>query len=194
MHKESIKKYLKPSTILSRRSTINNAFISALAPFDTYSEEEVRSAILDLGQDPDGELSCIYCPALAATWDHLFNRVVGGKFSGHGHRIRNLVPCCRTCNERKGGKSWRVFLEERAHQDLEARIATIDHFVSRATASIVDHAKLEGLALEELSRFEAIRAEVFQLMKEADLLAVAIRNKVAPQGSTSLAKAVAEHE
>jgi len=34
----TIKKYLRPSTIMQRKSTFANAFASALAPYDTYDK------------------------------------------------------------------------------------------------------------------------------------------------------------
>lgn len=106
----AIKKYLRPSTVMGRKSTFTNAFASALAPHDVYDVAAVAAAMRDLGQDPDGDLACVYCGREAATWDHVFNRVVKGDFSGHGHRIRNLVPCCRSCNESKGQKAWLDYL------------------------------------------------------------------------------------
>jgi len=125
----SIKKHLKPNTIRGRKSTFSNAFASALAPYDEYSEAAVAKAIEDLDQDPTEDLNCVYCGKEAATWDHVFNRVVAGEFSGYGHRIRNLVPCCRTCNERKGKKHWKTFLEHLNSADKDQRIARMERFL-----------------------------------------------------------------
>ena len=125
----SIKNYLRPSTIMGRKSTFSSAFASALAPYDTYNPAAVSEAIRDLGQDPNAELECVYCGAKAATWDHVFSRVVNGDFSGHGHRIRNLVPSCRTCNESKGKKPWREFLETRNPPDKDVRINRMERFL-----------------------------------------------------------------
>jgi hypothetical protein len=175
----SIKKYLRPSTVMGRKSTFANAFASALAPHDTYVQAEVDEAMRDLGQDPDAELQCVYCGVEAATWDHVFNRVVSGEFSGHGHRIRNLVPCCRTCNESKGQKPWREFLETRNLPDREERVRRMERFLDSADAQPIGTEAMRHKADEELTRFLEIRSQVFDLMAEADRLAAIIRQKVA---------------
>jgi HNH endonuclease len=172
----SIKRYLKASTIMSRKSTFTNAFASALAPYDAYSAEAVAGAMRDLGQDPDEELVCVYCGAPAATWDHLFNRVSGGEFSGHGHRIRNLVPCCRTCNERKGQKPWLEWLNALDPQDKELRVQRIENFLARARKELLVPSETRHHAERELKRFLEIRSQVFESMKEADALAAVIRD------------------
>ncbi len=173
----SIRKYLRPSTVLGRKSTVANAFASALAPYDVYDAAAVSQAMRDLDQDPDADLACVYCGSEAATWDHVFNRVVKGDFSGHGHRIRNLVPCCRTCNESKGQKPWREFLEARNLPDQDARVTRLERFLGSADAQPLSTDSMKERAGEELARFLEIRAQVFELMTEADRLASAIRRK-----------------
>lgn len=177
MKASSIKKYLRPSSIMGRKSTFSSAFASALAPHDIYVPGSVFAAIRDLDQDPDGELECVYCGAEAATWDHVYNRVVKGDFSGYGHRIRNLVPCCRTCNESKGQRSWREFLETRGLPDKDVRISRMERFLGNAEPQLIDTESMKHKAAEELMRFLKIRAQVFDLMAEADRLAAIIRRK-----------------
>lgn len=179
MKASSIKKYLRPATIMRKKSTFANAFASALAPYDIYDTTAVKDAIRDLEQDPDAELQCVYCEATAATWDHVYNRVVNGEFSGHGHRIRNLVPCCRTCNESKGQKLWRDFLEARNPSDKDARIRRIERFLSGADIRPTTTESMCHDADENLQRFREIRSQVFELLVEADRLAANIRIKTA---------------
>lgn len=179
MKASSIKKYLRPSTVMGRKSTFANAFASALAPHDIYVPAEVADAMRDLGQDPDAELQCVYCGAEAATWDHVFNRVIKGDFSGHGHRVRNLVPCCRTCNESKGQKPWREFFETRNPMDKEERVRRMEQFLGSTAAQPIATEEMRHKAGEELMRFLEIRSQVFELMAEADRLAAIIRQKVA---------------
>jgi hypothetical protein len=175
----SIKKYLRPSTIMGRKSTFANAFASALAPHDVYTAATVAQAMRDLEQDPEAELLCVYCGAEAATWDHVFNRVVRGDFSGHGHRVRNLVPCCRSCNESKGQKPWREFLEARNPPDKDVRAGRMERFLGNADAQPVGTEAMRHNASVELERFLEIRSQVFELMAEADRLAAIIRQKAA---------------
>jgi hypothetical protein len=173
----SIKKYLRPSKIMGRKRTFANAFASALAPHDSYTVTVVADAIRDLGQDPEADLLCVYCGELAATWDHVFNRVVKGDFSGHGHRIRNLVPCCRSCNESKGQKLWRDYLDVLDPPDKDIRIARMSKFLSTPAANPVGTEAMRHKAGAELERFLEIRSQVFDLMAEADRLAMIIRLK-----------------
>lgn len=175
----TIAKYLRPSTIVGRKSTFSNAFASALAPHDIYNLATVTEAMRDLDQDPDAELQCVYCGAQAATWDHVFNRTVKGEFSGHGHRVRNLVPCCRTCNESKGSKSWREFLDKLSPPDKDVRISRMERFLGGANAQPINTEAMRHRAGEELKQFLEIRSQVFDLMAEADRLAAIIRQKVA---------------
>ena len=177
MKYQTIKKYLRPSRIMGRKSTFTNAFASALAPHDVYNPEIVAVAMRDLGQNPESNLTCIYCGSEAATWDHLFNRVEAGYFSGHGHRIRNLVPSCRTCNEQKGKKSWRVFLDSKNPVDKDLRIKRIEKFLNATDAKPVTLDVMKQIAPDEMRRFAEIKDEVFRLMAEADDLAEVIRNK-----------------
>ncbi|WP_299960874.1 HNH endonuclease [uncultured Roseobacter sp.] len=172
----SIKKHLKPNTIRGRKSTFSNAFASALAPYDEYSEAAVAEAIDDLDQDPTEDLYCVYCGKEAATWDHVFNRVVNGEFSGYGHRIRNLVPCCRTCNERKGKKHWKTFLKLLNADDIDQRIGRMERFL-HAHSAPSDYEIIKSMAPEELNQFLQIRDQIFRLMVEADQLADSIRKK-----------------
>lgn len=177
MKASTIKKYLKPSAVIGRKSTFSNAFASALAPHDVYNEALVAEAMADLGQDIERDLVCVYCGKEAATWDHVFNRVIKGDFSGHGHRVRNLVPCCRTCNESKGKKSWRQYLEVLDPPDKDARMASMEKFLSTADALPLGTEAMRHKAGAELERFLEIRAQVFELIVEADRLAVIIRQK-----------------
>ncbi len=162
---------------MGRKSTFSNAFASALAPHDVFDSASIAAAMRDLDQDPDGELACVYCGKEAATWDHVFNRVVKGDFSGHGHHVRNLVPCCRTCNESKGQKPWRDYLETLNPPDKVVRVARMERFLSSADAQPMATETMRHKAGKELERFFEIRAQVFELMAEADRLAMIIRRK-----------------
>ena len=181
MKAASIKKYLRPSTIMGRKSTFANAFASALAPHDVYSLDAVAEAMKDLEQDPDADLLCVYCGNPAATWDHVFNRVVNGEFSGHGHRIRNLVPCCRSCNERKGQKPWREFLEINNPSDKDLRVRQMENFLGSAATLPISTAEIRRNAEAELDLFLNVRTRIFELMAEADRLAAIIRQKASDQ-------------
>ena len=99
MHYSSIRSHLKPYVIVARRkSTISHAFAAAIAPSDVYSEDQVRGAITELAMNPDEDLVCAYCGVKAQTWDHVYATVRDTHFSGFGHRLGNLLPCCLAAN------------------------------------------------------------------------------------------------
>ena len=103
MKKNRIKSHLAPYSIFQKRTTtINHAFASAIAPVEKYDEATLNAALLLLGQNPDGDLDCVYCNSNAETWDHLVGLVEKGEFRGYGHQVGNLVPCCRKCSRRQG--------------------------------------------------------------------------------------------
>ena len=117
MKKDSIKRHLSPYSIFKKRATtINHAFASALAEYEEYNESRVTDAIRALGQDPDSHLDCVYCDKPAETWDHVFGLVIAKEYSGYGHVLGNLVPCCKDCNSKKGNKNWKDFLREKPNK------------------------------------------------------------------------------
>ena len=119
MKLDSIREALRPYSILrERQTTIAHAFASAIALSDEYDSERVAQALRSLGQDPDGDLMCVYCEkAPAKTWDHVYGLVRNKQYSGFGHVLGNLVPCCMNCNESKGNRDWSQFLKTRIHEE-----------------------------------------------------------------------------
>lgn len=176
MKMDTIRKYLRPQKISSRRSTFNNAFASALALHDEYDRGTVARALVHLGQDPDKDLLCVYCDKEAATWDHLYKRVDAGEYSGHGHHIRNLVPSCRTCNERKGGKSWEEWIDILSPPNALDRKSRIQLYISES-GQRMGLAELEKAASKEMARYREIKRQVFTLLTEADEIAHRIRER-----------------
>lgn len=159
--------------VASRTTTINHAFAACIAPCDTYDDQRMRKAIVALGQNPDSDLLCVYCGREAETWDHVHATVREKKFSGHGHRIGNLLPCCKTCNSKKGNKNWRTFLTALGngptHNERAARIEA--YLTSYCTPDAVPDHLAEYVELQELRR------QVLEIFKRADELANIVRSK-----------------
>jgi hypothetical protein len=173
MHYSSIRIHLKPYVIVARRkTTVNHAFAAAIAPSDDYSASAVQEAMVVLGQDPEN-LLCVYCGSPAQTWDHVFATVKNSNFSGYGHRLGNLLPCCKPCNSAKGNKNWRRFLDQLELPGQSERAARIESYLSKYTAidSLPHHSP-------EYERFLEIKAKVLALLAEADQLAKTIRKAV----------------
>lgn len=175
MRYKDIRRFLKPySMVASRTTTISHAFAASIAPCDTFDDQTMRTALTVLGQDPDAELECAYCGARAETWDHVHATVQDKKFSGYGHRLGNLLPCCKPCNSRKGNKNWLVFLRtlpitEALRAERESRIAA--YLTKYGAKDVVpEH-------LPEYEQLQELRRQVLQLFREADELASVVRRK-----------------
>lgn len=176
MGKKSIGKHLEPYSIYKkRRTTINHAFASAIAPSETYNEARLDEALKLLGQDPTRDLNCVYCDAPADTWDHLVGLVKSRGPSGHGHQLHNLVPCCKSCNSKKGGKAWEDFLQDKEKRQL------IKLYIERCRDSAglrrTDKPSQEQKDIEE---YYKVRDEIFRLMSKADTIAAKIRGDADP--------------
>ena len=175
MRYKDIRRFLKPySMVASRTTTISHAFAASIAPCDSFDDQTVRTALVALGQDPDADLECAYCGARAETWDHVNATVRDKKFSGYGHRLGNLLPCCKLCNSRKGNKNWLIFLRtlpigEELHAERENRISA---YLTEygAKDEVPEH-------LPEYEQLQELRRQVLQLFREADELATIIRRK-----------------
>jgi 5-methylcytosine-specific restriction endonuclease McrA len=181
MKKDSIKSHLASYSILrKRKTTINHAFASAIAPLDKYDEVKLTEAIRLLGQDPNGDLKCVYCDLKATTWDHLVGLVENAELRGYGHQIGNLLPCCRDCNSKKGAKGWEIYLRSVIldQSDFEAKHKVITNYVDRYAASVNLKKAAETLP-DEWARYYAIKHEIFRLMEEADTIALRLRGSVA---------------
>jgi 5-methylcytosine-specific restriction endonuclease McrA len=174
----SIKTHLRDYKIVDRRrTTISHAFASALAPVDLYDEEKIRTAVSEnLGQDPDGELSCVYCDARAETWDHVVGLVKKGVLRGFGHQIGNLVPCCKACNSSKGGKTVAEHLEKlgQSSKAKNIRLRRICNYTKNYAVKI-DLDAIKSKRPNEWRQFEDLRAQIVELMEQADVLALELR-------------------
>lgn len=180
MKKTSIKAHLKKySLVQKRKTTINNAFASAIAPFDAYDEQRIDEVITFLGQIPEENLVCVYCGDNAQTWDHLVSLVEGGKLRGFGHQLGNLVPCCKACNSQKGSKDFVVFVKnsESIKGNKEKLIERLGLYAGKFAQPLsID--LVEVHSPREWQRYNQIRNEIIDLLKEADELADILRERI----------------
>jgi 5-methylcytosine-specific restriction endonuclease McrA len=175
LHK--IRNHLRPLKITATKGTIRSKFAAAIAPYDEYDEVEVRKLLRRLGQDPDA-LTCVYCGASADTWDHVVGTVSSGEFSGTGHRLRNLVPCCSPCNTSKGKKDWRDYLNG-LRQPASIRNERADRITAHITGCEEDSNKA-WRNFPEYTQLQDKRDKILKLMEEGDRLAETIRKKLQP--------------
>ena len=171
-----IRRHLKPYSIVGMRTTtVSHAFAAAIAPCDTYDEDQARGAMHLLGQDPD-DLHCVYCGSQAETWDHVHATVSAKNFSGYGHRLGNLLPCCKPCNSRKGNQRWSDYLERLglSTADLALRKRLIQAYLDR-------YGSRDPIPMcVEYEQLQEIRRQVLALFAKADVLAKELRSKAYP--------------
>ena len=180
MKKEDIKRHLKPYSVYDkRRTTINHAFASAIAPSDDYSEDKMQQALSFLGQIPDSDLLCVFCDSEAETWDHLLGLVKNGELRGFGHQIGNLVPCCKECNSKKGSKEFDRFIREsnRITKDKDELILLLKSYQNKFAIEI-DLERLREKSPIEYGEFIKKKEKIFRLMSEADVLASTLRKSI----------------
>jgi len=177
----SIRSHLRPYSIAGRRlTTINHAFASAIAPCETYDSDRVAQSIRDLGQNPKKELKCVYCGRPAKTWDHVYGLVKDRQYSGYGHTLGNLVPCCPQCNERKGGKEWSEFLRTttRDKSKLKRKMAELESYFKKHPAKSISLQQIQRLCPKEMRRLMTQQRKIRTSMEEADRIVKEIREKV----------------
>lgn len=172
---ESIKSYLREFRIESKWSTINGAAQMALAIPDSFDQQKITVLMSLIEQTMDADLVCVYCGNHAATWDHLFNNVQGNRYSGYGNRIFNLVPACRTCNERKGGKHWRTFVTELNPEKLDDVVRRLEAVEKKNDAERYDWSIIEERHSELAAKYDAALRELKMKVRELDALASKIR-------------------
>lgn len=180
MNIKDIRRHLDSYSIVQRRkTTINHAFASALAPCDAYDEERVRQAMELLGQIDPENLVCVYCNSTAETWDHLVGLVKKSELAGYGHQLGNLVPCCRACNSLKGGRDWRAFVRmKKPNEDDRRRLEAILEEYIRTFAADVDVSHAKQTHPEQWRRYADIKGQIIDLMAEADRVASGLRPHV----------------
>jgi HNH endonuclease len=96
-------------TMVSRKSSITNAFVNAILPATPPTLEEIEQALQILKMDP-ADLRCSYCGDKASEWDHLRPIVDDQRPTGYISEIANLVPACGKCNQSKGNSHWREWM------------------------------------------------------------------------------------
>jgi hypothetical protein len=170
-------------TMVSRKSSITNAFVSAVIPAIPPTEAEIEQALSILGIDPK-DLRCAYCGDNATEWDHLRALVEARRPTGFITEIANLVPSCGKCNQSKGNKAWRAWISSKAKwsptrrgvANVLERISRLEEYERWRPATRIDFGAI--LALDEWERYwslcEKVNEELRQCQEVADSLRVRI--------------------
>jgi hypothetical protein len=124
-----------PMSIVARSSTITNSFVNSIIPVIEPTEAEILEALRILEMSPT-DVRCAYCGDPFTEWDHLRPLVKDRRPTGYLSEIGNLVPACGKCNQSKGNKNWRVWIDSGADRsprtrgvpDLEKRIELLTQY------------------------------------------------------------------
>ena len=112
-------------TMVSRKSSITNAFVNSVIPAIQPSLDDIEEALSVLGMVPSN-VRCAYCGGEKTTWDHMRPLVLNHRPTGFISEIANLVPSCGTCNSSKGNQPWRDWMLGNAkHSPTRRRVADV---------------------------------------------------------------------
>jgi len=177
-----------PGNIAGRSSSITNAFFNSIIPINEPSEEEELEALRILEMDPE-DIRCAYCGDKATEWDHLRPIITDQKPTGYITEIANLVPACGKCNQSKGKRNWREWMESTARlspstrgvPNLAARIDRLTNYANWKPATWVD---FPATVNEELWQAHHKNwRTVLNLLQESQKLAKQIRTVVENRSS-----------
>src|SRR5581483_11079206 len=124
------------ATMVSRKSSITNAFVNTLIPQFMPTLEEIQEALSILGMEVT-DVRCAYCGDKMTEWDHLRPLVLKQRPTGYVSEIANLVPACNKCNQSKGNSAWREWMlsttarhspTARAKSDVAERVARLEAY------------------------------------------------------------------
>ncbi len=170
-------------TMVSRKSSITNAFVNSVIPVITPTIEEIDQALAILGVDP-ADCRCVYCGDKSSEWDHLRPLVVQRRPTGFVTEIANLVPACGKCNQSKGNKPWRDWMMSKAKLsptgrglvNVAERVGRLDAFEKWRPPTQLDFASVLGN--EDWENYWSMCEKVTDELKECQKVADVMRKKI----------------
>lgn len=170
-------------TMVSRKSSITNAFVSAIIPAIVPSIEEIEESLRILDIDPS-DVRCAYCGDRATEWDHLRPLVWKRRPTGFITEIANLVPSCGKCNQSKGNKPWREWMIGKARlsptgrgiADVANRCAKLEAYEQWRRPTKVDFETI--LPAEEWDRYWGLCDEVIAELRRCQEVADSVRTRI----------------
>jgi hypothetical protein len=166
-------------TMVSRKSSITNAFVNSVIPVVYPTVEEIEQALTLLGIKAT-DVRCAYCGDKSSEWDHLRPLVLKHRPTGFISEIANLVPSCGKCNQSKGNSPWRGWMLSaakhsptgRALANVAERVSRLDAYEQWRLPTKIDFELILGREDWESywSLWEKVIAEMRQCQEVADLL------------------------
>jgi hypothetical protein len=179
-------------TMVSRKSSITNAFVNAIIPAVPPKLEEIEQALVILGMDA-ADVRCAYCGNRKTEWDHLRPLVQDQRPTGYITEIANLVPSCAKCNQSKGNSDWQTWImnptaphspTKREVPDLAAKIARLEAYEQWRQPTRIDFEGILGTDVwaQYWSLWEAVNGELRKCQEVADGLRERITQALSRQG------------
>lgn len=185
-HRRMMAAFQMPSvqTMVSRKSSITNAFVNAVIPTVMPTATDINEALAILAMTPD-DVRCAYCGDKATEWDHLRPLVRDRRPTGFISEIANLVPACGKCNQSKGNRPWRDWLVSGARlsptgrgvDGIEQRIAALERYEHWKSPTQIDFCSILGA--EDWNLYWSLCDAVNEELRRAHDVAVALRSRVA---------------
>lgn len=173
-----------PPTIVSRKSSITNAYVSAIIPVIPPTPDEIEEALSILGMDVS-TVCCSYCGKQHTEWDHLRPLVVKRQPTGYISEIANLVPSCNKCNGSKRNENWRVWMLSTKGQhsptvrkiaDIEQRMIRLEAFEKWRVPTKVEFEIILGV--KKWKEYWDLWKQINREMEKCHALATTLRDKV----------------
>lgn len=181
-------------TMVSRKSSITNAFVNSLLPTIQPTVQEIQQALTILKMSPT-DLRCSYCGDKATEWDHLRPIVEGLRPTGYFSEIANLVPSCNKCNQSKRNASWKTWMMSGAKRSPTGRgVSNVPELMARLEAyelwkspTKIDFEEALGPKAYATywSMWDRINAELRECQKFADSLRVRVLESLATRSTVS---------
>jgi hypothetical protein len=174
-------------TMVSRKSSITNAFVNAILPTIPPTNDEIAQSLTILGMEPD-DVRCAYCGDKATEWDHLRPLVAKRRPTGFISEIANLVPACGKCNQSKGGSDWRKWMLSttarrsptgRGIHDIAERIANLERYAQWRQPTKIDFESIIGR--DQWEHYWSLCEAVIEELRKCHEYAVDLRDKILKQ-------------
>jgi hypothetical protein len=170
-------------TMVSRKSSITNAFVNAVIPTVVPSIEEIEEALAMLGMTHD-DVRCAYCGDKSTEWDHLRPLVVNRRPTGFVSEIANLVPACGKCNQSKGNKPWRDWVLSQAKLSptgrgvtgIKERVLRLEKYEQWKPPTRVEFGSIVGT--EDWEHYWSLCDDVNEELRQAQEVANALRARI----------------
>lgn len=183
-------------TMASRKSSITNAFVSAIIPpVVEPTPEEIEQALAILRLDAT-DLRCAYCGDRFTEWDHLRPLVLNRRPTGYISEIANLVPACGKCNQSKGNQGWRIWMTSSARlsptgrglPDVASRIERLEEYERWKKPTRVDFVQILGS--ETWNKYWAMYDELIEELAKCQRVADEVQLRIAQAVSAGLGRVV----